>query len=124
MPASRERLAPSAGYVGASTVAVQRFASPQLDRTAGYHVSEVLSVSLTNPRPDHTQKPDAAPGPKRWSLFTYETQVRFFLIPFFLGSLILIVLPALITLVVAFTKYNAIQPPLSLIHISEPTRPY
>ncbi|MFZ1551137.1 MAG: sugar ABC transporter permease, partial [Anaerolineae bacterium] len=39
------------------------------------------------------------------------TQARLFLIPFFLGSLILIVLPALITLGVAFTKYNAIQPP-------------
>ena len=46
-----------------------------------------------------------------WSLPRYEAQVRLFLVPFFLGSLILIVLPALITLGVAFTKYNAIQPP-------------
>ncbi len=34
-----------------------------------------------------------------------------FLLPFLLGSLLLIVLPALITVGVAFTKYNAIQPP-------------
>jgi multiple sugar transport system permease protein len=67
---------------------------------------------LTNPPPDHAQKPDAVPESKRWSLFAYETQTRLFLIPFFLGSVILIVLPALITLVVAFTKYNAIQPPI------------
>ncbi|MGB2771017.1 MAG: sugar ABC transporter permease, partial [Anaerolineae bacterium] len=51
------------------------------------------------------------PGSGTWSLSAYETQARLFLIPFFLGSLILIVLPALITLGVAFTKYNAIQPP-------------
>ena len=46
-----------------------------------------------------------------WSLVSYEAQARLFLVPFFLGSLILIVLPALITLGVALTKYNAIQPP-------------
>jgi len=38
--------------------------------------------------------------------------VRLFLLPFLLGSLVLIVLPALITVGVAFTKYNAIQPPV------------
>jgi multiple sugar transport system permease protein len=37
--------------------------------------------------------------------------VRWFLLPFLIGSLLLIVLPALITVGVAFTKYNAIQPP-------------
>jgi len=38
--------------------------------------------------------------------------VRLFLLPFLLGSLLLIVLPALITVGVAFTRYNAIQPPV------------
>ena len=68
-------------------------------------------MSLTNPQPDHMPRPGVAQRPKRWSLFAYETQVRLFLLPFFLGSLVLIVLPALITVGVAFTKYNAIQPP-------------
>lgn len=47
----------------------------------------------------------------RWSPASFDGQVRLFLLPFLLGSLILIVLPALITVGVAFTKYNAIQPP-------------
>ena len=68
-------------------------------------------MSLTNSRPANVKNPNAAPGPGTWSLSAYETQACLFLIPFFLGSLILIVLPALITLGVAFTKYNAIQPP-------------
>ena len=68
-------------------------------------------MSLTNSRPANVKNPNAAPGSGTWSLSAYETQACLFLIPFFLGSLILIVLPALITLGVAFTKYNAIQPP-------------
>lgn len=47
----------------------------------------------------------------RWSPASFDGQVRLFLLPFLLGSLLLIVLPALITVGVAFTKYNAIQPP-------------
>lgn len=48
----------------------------------------------------------------RWRpRLAYETQIRLFVVPFLLGSLVLIVLPALITVGVAFTKYNAIQPP-------------
>lgn len=47
----------------------------------------------------------------RWSPASFDGQIRWFLLPFLLGSLILIVLPALITVGVAFTKYNAIQPP-------------
>jgi multiple sugar transport system permease protein len=49
--------------------------------------------------------------PSRWSPRSFDGQVRLFLLPFLLGSLILIILPALITVGVAFTKYNAIQPP-------------
>ncbi len=48
----------------------------------------------------------------RWSPASFDGQLRWFLLPFLLGSLILIVLPALITVGVAFTKYNAIQPPV------------
>ncbi len=49
--------------------------------------------------------------PSRWSLRSFDGQVRLFLLPFLLGSLVLIVLPALITIGVAFTKYNAISAP-------------
>jgi len=48
----------------------------------------------------------------RWSPASFDGQVRLFLLPFLLGSLLLIVLPALITVGVAFTRYNAIQPPV------------
>ncbi len=34
-----------------------------------------------------------------------------FLLPFFLGSLLLVALPALVTVGIAFTQYNAIEPP-------------
>jgi multiple sugar transport system permease protein len=37
--------------------------------------------------------------------------LRLFLVPFLLGTVILIALPALATVAVAFTHYNAIQPP-------------
>ncbi|MER2598607.1 MAG: sugar ABC transporter permease [Caldilineales bacterium] len=48
----------------------------------------------------------------RHLFYTYDSQLRLFLLPFLLGSIILIVLPALITVGVAFTRYNAIQPPV------------
>jgi len=47
----------------------------------------------------------------RWLLTSYDGQVRLFLLPFFLGSLLLVALPALVTVVIAFTQYNAIEPP-------------
>ena len=46
----------------------------------------------------------------RW-LSSYTTQVQLFLVPFFLGSFFLVVLPALVTVGIAFTRYNAIEPP-------------
>lgn len=59
------------------------------------------------PSPSHVRRPFS-----RWSPTSFDGQVRLFLLPFLLGSLVLIVLPALITVGVAFTKYNAIQPPV------------
>jgi multiple sugar transport system permease protein len=47
----------------------------------------------------------------RWFLASYDGQVRLFLLPFLLGSLLLVALPALVTVVIAFTQYNAIEPP-------------
>lgn len=41
----------------------------------------------------------------------YTNQLRLFLIPYVAGSLLLVVVPALATVAVAFTEYNAIQPP-------------
>jgi len=43
--------------------------------------------------------------------FPYQTQIRLFLIPYLLGSLVLIVLPALATTAIAFTDYNSLQTP-------------
>ena len=45
------------------------------------------------------------------SRFNYNTQLRLFLIPFVVGSLVLVVLPAFATFAIAFTEYNSIQPP-------------
>jgi len=42
---------------------------------------------------------------------SYKNQIRLFLVPYLLGSFILIVLPALFTVGIAFTEYNAIQMP-------------
>jgi multiple sugar transport system permease protein len=45
------------------------------------------------------------------ALLSYRGQIRLFLIPYILGSLILIVLPALATTAVAFTDYNTMSTP-------------
>jgi len=41
----------------------------------------------------------------------YATQVRFFLLPYLVGTLILVVIPALATAVIAFTDYRAVGLP-------------
>ena len=71
------------------------------------------SLSSQSIQPSTPDAPRLTPGkkPRRRPRSAYDTQIRLFLVPFLLGSLILIVLPALITVGVAFTKYNAIQPP-------------
>jgi len=51
------------------------------------------------------------PGFLRRALTTYDGQVWLFLLPFLLGSLLLVALPALVTVGIAFTQYNAIEPP-------------
>jgi multiple sugar transport system permease protein len=45
------------------------------------------------------------------SVLPYRRQLWLFLLPYLLGTLALIVLPALFTLVIAFTEYHAIRPP-------------
>ena len=45
------------------------------------------------------------------SRLSYKAQLRIFLLPYVVGSLILVIIPALATVAVAFTEYNAIQPP-------------
>ena len=42
----------------------------------------------------------------------YGRQLRLFLAPYVLGTLLLIVLPALVTLFIAFTRYDAVTPPV------------
>lgn len=41
----------------------------------------------------------------------YNTQLRLFLLPYLVGTLLLVALPALITVAIAFTEFNAVQPP-------------
>lgn len=41
----------------------------------------------------------------------YPVQIRLFLLPYLLGTFILVILPALATAVIAFTDYNAVQLP-------------
>lgn len=48
---------------------------------------------------------------RRWSLRRYDVQVRLFVLPYLLGALVLIVLPALATVSVAFADYNAVSTP-------------
>ncbi len=42
---------------------------------------------------------------------SYRRQLHLFLLPYLLGSILLTLLPALATTAVAFTRYNALQPP-------------
>lgn len=46
-----------------------------------------------------------------WPL-TYPRQLTLFLLPYLLGTLLLVILPALATLAIAFTDYNAIRAPV------------
>ena len=43
---------------------------------------------------------------------SYQMQIRVFLLPYLVGSALLILVPALATVAVAFTRFNAIQPPV------------
>jgi multiple sugar transport system permease protein len=43
---------------------------------------------------------------------SYRGQVALFLVPYLLGTLVLIVLPALATVAIAFTEYHAVDPPV------------
>jgi multiple sugar transport system permease protein len=47
---------------------------------------------------------------KCWS-FSYRRQVGLFLLPYLLGTFLLVLLPALATVYLAFTEYGGIQPP-------------
>jgi multiple sugar transport system permease protein len=44
--------------------------------------------------------------------FSYRGQVALFLIPYLLGTLVLVVLPALATVVISFTRYHAVDQPV------------
>lgn len=48
---------------------------------------------------------------KRWSLSDYQAQIHLLLLPYLLGTLILVVVPALATVAVSLTAYNAVTPP-------------
>lgn len=43
--------------------------------------------------------------------FSYNRQLALFLLPYIVGSLVLVIIPAVATFGVAFTEYNSIQPP-------------
>ncbi|HEX9921927.1 MAG TPA: sugar ABC transporter permease [Anaerolineae bacterium] len=48
---------------------------------------------------------------KRWSLSGYQAQIQLLLLPYLVGSLILVIVPALATVAVSLTAYNAVAPP-------------
>lgn len=49
--------------------------------------------------------------PSRRLTLTYQKQLYLFLLPYLLGMLILVVIPALATVAVSLTSYNAVAPP-------------
>jgi len=53
----------------------------------------------------------SAPLLRRWSPRRYNGQIRLFVLPYLLGVLVLTILPALATVAVAFTDYNAVSSP-------------
>jgi multiple sugar transport system permease protein len=68
---------------------------------------------MSSPAPSATQA-SQLPVRRRffhWLLTSYDGQNWLFLLPFLLGSILLIALPALVSLGIAFTHYNAIEPP-------------
>lgn len=44
-------------------------------------------------------------------LSTYRTQLNLFLTPYLIGLIVLFLIPAITTVIIAFTEYNAIAPP-------------
>ena len=58
-----------------------------------------------------TASPTARSGALARTVFSYKGQLRLFLLPFLIGSALLVVLPAIITVGLAFTQYNSIQAP-------------
>lgn len=55
--------------------------------------------------------PPSARGRLAGFFRSYDGQIGLFLLPFLLGATLLIVLPAVMTIGLAFTKYNSINPP-------------
>jgi multiple sugar transport system permease protein len=77
-------------------------------------VSIRKSGNYLSSTPSATTRPAQATAYRRtrpWLLSSYDGQTWLFLLPFLLGSLLLVVLPALVTVGIAFTHYNAIEPP-------------
>jgi multiple sugar transport system permease protein len=68
-------------------------------------------MSSTLPSETHSIRPAAYRRFLTWLLTSYDGQVCLFLVPFLLGSFLLVALPALVTVGIAFTHYNAIEPP-------------
>ena len=67
---------------------------------------------VTNPSPRaNPASPAAARGRVGAFVRSYDGQIGLFLLPFLIGTALLIVAPALLTVGLAFTKYNSIQPP-------------
>jgi multiple sugar transport system permease protein len=48
---------------------------------------------------------------KPWSNISYQTQLGLLLLPYIIGTLVLIVVPAFATIAISFTKYNALEQP-------------
>lgn len=68
-------------------------------------------MSSPSPVATHSVQPPAHRRFLPRLLTSYDGQVWLFLLPFLLGSFLLVALPALVTVAIAFTHYNAIEPP-------------
>lgn len=68
-------------------------------------------MASTSPSENQPARPPAYQRFLPWLLTSYDGQVWLFLLPFLVGSFLLLALPALSTVGIAFTHYNAIEPP-------------
>lgn len=69
------------------------------------------SLTTLSPSLNKAANPARERKPLHRLIGSYDGQVWLFTLPFLLGSLFLVALPALVTVGIAFTQYNAIEPP-------------
>ena len=74
-------------------------------------VLSVMPIATSQSSRAATSFPPPARGRLAGMFRSYDGQLRLFLLPFLLGTAVLIVAPAVLTIGLAFTKYNSINTP-------------